>query len=322
MLTDITGRFGLEKNLKEKVKELEEFYDMAIGRELRMVELKEEIERLREKLEVTTEPKKKTTLMSKLNDLLAEIGELHFDQEEYEKAMSIYNSLPWKSHGEQRYYGITRVLIEKEEYKKASELFEEALEKYPESSILLNSMGLLFYRRDDQYQALRYLDSAIAARADDNYPMLYNKALCLNLLGYHEEAHKILADLLETFPDDTRYLVEMGYCNLEKKDPLAAIYYYRTAKELGLKSAAVYGGLCCSYVDAGLLHEAYAIAKEGVEKNPDDVGLYENRAESAMDLGRFDEADEVIQKGLALEPENEALKELQKTVKQRRAEKH
>lgn len=50
VLTDITGRFGLEKNLKEKVKELEEFYDMAVGRELRMVELKEEIERLREEL--------------------------------------------------------------------------------------------------------------------------------------------------------------------------------------------------------------------------------------------------------------------------------
>lgn len=51
VLTDVTGRFGLEKNLKEKVKELEEFYDMAVGRELKMMELKEEIERLKEELE-------------------------------------------------------------------------------------------------------------------------------------------------------------------------------------------------------------------------------------------------------------------------------
>ncbi|MDP2279575.1 MAG: PAS domain-containing protein [Nitrospirota bacterium] len=50
VLTDITQRFLLEQNLKNKVKELEEFYDMAVGRELRMVELKEEMERLREKL--------------------------------------------------------------------------------------------------------------------------------------------------------------------------------------------------------------------------------------------------------------------------------
>ncbi|MFZ3136293.1 MAG: hypothetical protein WA126_02750 [Thermodesulfovibrionales bacterium] len=39
-----------EKELKKRVKELEEFYDMAIGRELRMKELKEEIERLKGEL--------------------------------------------------------------------------------------------------------------------------------------------------------------------------------------------------------------------------------------------------------------------------------
>jgi hypothetical protein len=33
------------------VKELEEFYDMAVGRELRMIELKEQIESLKEELE-------------------------------------------------------------------------------------------------------------------------------------------------------------------------------------------------------------------------------------------------------------------------------
>lgn len=50
VLTDVTQRFLLEQDLKNKVKELEEFYDMAIGRELRMIELKEEIERLSKEL--------------------------------------------------------------------------------------------------------------------------------------------------------------------------------------------------------------------------------------------------------------------------------
>lgn len=39
-----------EEELKERVKELEEFYNMAVGRELKMIELKEEIERLKEEL--------------------------------------------------------------------------------------------------------------------------------------------------------------------------------------------------------------------------------------------------------------------------------
>ena len=40
-----------EKELRKRVKELEEFYDMAVGRELKMKELKEEIESLKEELE-------------------------------------------------------------------------------------------------------------------------------------------------------------------------------------------------------------------------------------------------------------------------------
>lgn len=39
-----------KEELKERVRELEEFYQLAVGRELRMIELKEEIEKLKEEL--------------------------------------------------------------------------------------------------------------------------------------------------------------------------------------------------------------------------------------------------------------------------------
>lgn len=55
-ITDITQRKRMENELKKKVKELEEFYDIAIGRELRMKELKEEIERLKGELEKDKKP--------------------------------------------------------------------------------------------------------------------------------------------------------------------------------------------------------------------------------------------------------------------------
>jgi DNA-binding NtrC family response regulator len=45
-----TARKKAEEQLQKRVKELEEFYDMAVGRELRMIELLEEIERLKEEL--------------------------------------------------------------------------------------------------------------------------------------------------------------------------------------------------------------------------------------------------------------------------------
>jgi PAS domain S-box-containing protein len=51
MIMDVSERFELERSLKKRVKELEMFYDMAIGREVKMTELKEEIERLKKQPE-------------------------------------------------------------------------------------------------------------------------------------------------------------------------------------------------------------------------------------------------------------------------------
>ncbi len=47
MFRDVTERRRAREELKNRVKELEEFYDMAVGRELKMKELKEEIESFR-----------------------------------------------------------------------------------------------------------------------------------------------------------------------------------------------------------------------------------------------------------------------------------
>jgi protein O-GlcNAc transferase len=286
-------------------------------REREIQKLHAKTEKLSIAIKTTTDHRKKEALRTKRYGLIAQIGNLYLDQREFEKARTLYESLPWKSHGEDRYHGITRELIEEGKYEEAKSLLEEGLSKYPESWELLNSMGLVFQRTDDHYVALKYFESALAIVDNNNAEMLYNKALALNCLGYHEEALKVLTELLEKVPDDPGYLIEMGYCNLERKEPWAAIYYYRSAKEMGYEADSVYGGLYCSYAEAGLYHEAYMTAREGVEKFPDTVGLYENLAEAARDLGSLEEANEVIQKGLTLDPEYEPLKILQHDLSRR-----
>ena len=47
---DITKKEEFEKKLKEKIKELEKFYNLTIGRELKMIELKQENKKLKEEL--------------------------------------------------------------------------------------------------------------------------------------------------------------------------------------------------------------------------------------------------------------------------------
>jgi PAS domain S-box-containing protein len=48
---DVTDKVRLEKDVEKRVHELEEFYEMAVGRELRMIELKDEVQRLQEELD-------------------------------------------------------------------------------------------------------------------------------------------------------------------------------------------------------------------------------------------------------------------------------
>jgi len=51
IMRNISKRKTAQEELRKRVKELEEFYDMAVGRELRMKELKDEMEELREEME-------------------------------------------------------------------------------------------------------------------------------------------------------------------------------------------------------------------------------------------------------------------------------
>lgn len=47
VLTDVSERVALEKEIQKRVKELEDFYEIAVDRELKMKELKEELETLK-----------------------------------------------------------------------------------------------------------------------------------------------------------------------------------------------------------------------------------------------------------------------------------
>jgi PAS domain S-box-containing protein len=48
IIRDISDKRQFDRALEKRVKELEEFYEMTVARELKMIELKEEIERLKE----------------------------------------------------------------------------------------------------------------------------------------------------------------------------------------------------------------------------------------------------------------------------------
>ncbi len=276
--------------------------------------MQNKINRLKARIEQTTDETQKQGLTEKLYDALWNLGDAQAEMGDYKEAEKIFRLLPQKTHGSQRYYGLSRILIDKEKYDEAASVLEKAISKYPDDWNLLNSMGLIYYRTDRQHEALTYFDRALALENEDNSAILYNKALSLNLLGYYEEGFGILSALLDKASDEPAYILEMGYCCSMKGRPWDAIHYYRKAKELGCRKAAVYGGLCCAYADAGLKREAYMIAYEGVSCIPDDVRLYENCAQAALDLGLFEHAKMAIEGGNRIDPASERLKKIERDL--------
>ena len=182
----------------------------------------EEIKSLRRKLykarhefKLANTLKYKRDLKLYMDDIRERIGWLLLDCGEYEKGLLMYQSLSWKTHGEEKYNGICRALIQMEYYGEAARLIERELKRFPESDFLLVGAGLLNKRLGHEYEALKCFEYALELDPD-NKAALCDKALVLNDIGCYEEAAEILKALIETDSDDPEYLVEMGYSSLNQ----------------------------------------------------------------------------------------------------------
>jgi len=116
----------------------------------RIVDILKEIKRLKRilykaKYELKLDNSKIYNIYLKIymDDLKARIGWLLMDCGEYKKGFALYQSLSWRTHGEEKYNGICRALVEMEYYGEATRLLERGLKRFPTSHCLLVGAGLL-----------------------------------------------------------------------------------------------------------------------------------------------------------------------------------
>ncbi len=260
------------------------------------------------------EKTRKTRGEARIDELRERHAWLLLDAGEYHEGLTLYKTLPWGTYGEEKYIGISRALIELEEYHEAEKFLIKRLRRFPGSGSLLVARGLLHRRLGDDFAALEDFQSALTLTPGDRHA-LYDQAISLNSLGYYDEAVSILRKLVKKYPDDPEYLIEIGYSLLEQGNPQDAIQYYLKANKTGYESPNVYGGLCCAYIDLGMKTEALEIASEGLRKFPDKhPGLYENLGEAYRDMGWRDDALDILNKGLEKFPNDERLKSLLKEI--------
>ena len=117
---------------------------------------------------------------------------------------------------------------------------------------------------------------------------LYDQAITLSELGYYEDSLSIVNKLIKKYPDDPEYLIETGYCHLMMGYPENAIEYYKKAGDMGYVSPSIYGGLCCAYMEMGLMNEALEVAHAGLKEFPEVSAMYENLGECYFEYGWSD----------------------------------
>ena len=284
------------------------------------------IEKAKDKLKAAVSSEDRKRAHKELDDLKAQLAWQYLEAKEFEKAAGIYDKLPKDTHTRDRYCGKARILIETQKYDEARKLLEEALLKFPDYVPVLNTLGILYNNTGDHYEALRYLDRALAIDPKNNQWSLNNKARALTFLGYYEEAHKNWNDLIEMMPDDPYYIVELANCELQRGNLPNAIQSFRKAIERGYESPRVYLGLCQGYSNMDCAYESFATALEGANKFPEQEPLlYAFLGLGYMKLEQFEDSRTAFQRGLALDPESELfpnlIETIEKKLKQRKATK-
>jgi tetratricopeptide (TPR) repeat protein len=250
-----------------------------------------------------------------LNGMKWELGELLMNHGEYERALDLFDSLPWRIHGEKICDAMVTALIGLGNYNEARRILEKGLKRYPESYLLWVAMGGLHEYLGDKIEALRCLNTALQFGPKDNPQGLYARASILIEMGCYGDAVQIFNDLIEKNPNDPKYFADRGYCTSEMGYPREALQDYQQAISIWQHSESDYDGidiflgLCSTYSDLGMEKEAMEIALKGLKRFPDeDPGLYFNVADCFFERGWYKEAEEVLKEGIQKFPDDEKLK--------------
>src|SRR6266498_905790 len=252
----------MKEGVMDNQKPRETSFDKGIKKLMR------KIEKAEAKLK-TAGPADRRKAHKDIDALKSQLAWQYVEAKEFEKADKIYNKLPKDTHIRSRYCGKARILIETQKFDEARELLEEGLAKLPDDVPVLNTLGILFNQTGDYYEALRYFDRAFAVHPQDNPSPLFNKVYSLRNLGYYEEEHKLLVELLKGDPGNTDFIVELAYCEGQRGNYCEAVEGCKKALEDGYETPQLYTWLCKAYLKLDCIHELLAAALEGVSKFPD-----------------------------------------------------
>jgi len=153
------------------------------------------------------------------------------------------------------YIILGNINIKNSDYKKATILFEKAIETDSTSTLAYNNLGAAYLYESDINMAISYFEKAI--KINHYYVGAYsNLGVALKRNNEYDKAIKILNKALSYDSNSDLCYYNLGHCYAEKEDYYSAIEYYKKAVKINPKFISAYVDLGVADILIGDYDEA------------------------------------------------------------------
>jgi tetratricopeptide (TPR) repeat protein len=156
-------------------------------------------------------------------------------------------------------------------------LWEDVVGKSPDSSRGYNNLGIAYYEKGRNDEAIRMYEHAIAL--NPSYLDAYmNLGVSYAVTGRLDAAIEKFSAVVATDPKNDEAYLNLGRAYSDLRRPHEAIEYFRGAIAVNPNNSAAFHGLGTAYARLGHLDDALAAYTRFVELSPHDPEAYRNRA--------------------------------------------
>jgi len=195
-------------------------------------------------------------------------------------------------------------LYNSEQFIELEEASRELLQKYPQSSIVMGTLGTALSEQGQLKESIQIFDKAIQLKPD--FAEAYNnRGNALEQLGQLDEAIQNYDKAIQLMPDFATAYSNRGVALKRLGQGAAAIKSYDKAIQLKPDYAKAYYNRGNARKDLGQLDEAVKDFDKAIQLKSDYTLAYSNRGVALKDLGRLDEAIASFNKAIQLNPDYE-----------------
>ena len=187
------------------------------------------------------------------------------------------------------------------EYRRAIELYDEAIRVNPKNAIAYGNRALAHLYLTEYNEAIE--DNNIAVNLDPKYAGAFrNRGNAYTELGQHQQALKDYIKAIELDPNDAIAYNNRGISHAKLGQYEQAIQDYDKAIELNPNYAIAYNNRGISHAKLGQYEQAIQDYDKAIELNPNYATAYNNRGSSYDDLKQYEQAIQDYSKAVELNP--------------------